>query len=230
MQPDVYLEDISLRSQTVRATSDDQPPLKNALAHTEYLRQALPDIPVACLHGKMKAAEKDAIMQAFVRGEVKVLISTTVIEVGVNVPSATLMIVENAERFGLSQLHQLRGRVGRGRAKSYCVLVGGERLGAVAKQRLEVMRTQHDGFEIAQRDLMLRGPGDFLRGSDSGEGIRQSGGIRFRLADGCDDTALLELAMEDARALIADDPSLSSVPALRHSVERMFTPAKGTLN
>ena len=230
MQPDVYLEDVSLRSLMPRVTPDDQPPLKNALAHTEYLRQALPGISVACLHGKMKAAEKDAIMQAFVRGEVKVLISTTVIEVGVNVPSATLMIVENAERFGLSQLHQLRGRVGRGQAKSYCVLVGGERLGAVAKQRLEVMRTQHDGFEIAQRDLMLRGPGDFLRGSDSGEGIRQSGGIRFRLADGCDDTALLELAMEDARALIADDPSLSSVPALRHRVERMFTPAKGTLN
>jgi ATP-dependent DNA helicase RecG len=110
------------------------------------------------------------------------------------------------------------------------VLVGGERLGEVAKQRLEVMRTQHDGFEIAQRDLMLRGPGDFLRGSDSGEGIRQSGGIRFRLADGCDDTELLELAMEDARALIAEDPTLSSVPALRHRVERMFTPAKGTLN
>jgi ATP-dependent DNA helicase RecG len=230
MEADVYLEDISLRESVHSVPADDRPPLKNAIAHTEYLRDALPDIPVACLHGKMKAAEKDAIMQAFVRGETKVLVSTTVIEVGVNVPSATLMIVENAERFGLSQLHQLRGRVGRGKAKSYCVLVGGERLGETAKQRLQVMHTQHDGFEIAQRDLLLRGPGDFLRGTDHGEGIRQSGGIHFRLADGCDDAELLEIAMQDARALIERDPQLESAPALRRRMERMFTPDAGTLN
>ena len=220
----------SRREACLRQESFDRPPLKNAIAHTEYLRDALPDIPVACLHGKMKAAEKDAIMQAFVRGETKVLVSTTVIEVGVNVPSAPLMIVENAERFGLSQLHQLRGRVGRGKAKSYCVLVGGERLGETAKQRLQVMHTQHDGFEIAQRDLLLRGPGDFLRGTDHGEGIRQSGGIHFRLADGCDDAELLEIAMQDARALIERDPQLESAPALRRRMERMFTPDAGTLN
>ena len=230
MEADVYLEDISLRESVHPVPADDRPPLKNAMAHTEYLRDALPDIPVACLHGKMKAAEKEAIMQAFVRGETKVLVSTTVIEVGVNVPSATLMIVENAERFGLSQLHQLRGRVGRGKAKSYCVLVGGERLGETAKQRLQVMHTQHDGFEIAQRDLLLRGPGDFLRGTDNGDGIRQSGGIHFRLADGCDDAELLEIAMQDARMLIERDPQLLSVPALRRRMERMFTPSKGTLN
>ncbi|MBQ7338621.1 MAG: ATP-dependent DNA helicase RecG [Clostridia bacterium] len=229
MDADLYLDDISLRDEVAQTIHSEQPAIKSALAHAQYLSETLHGVRVECLHGKMKAAEKDAIMQSFVCGETQVLVSTTVIEVGVNVPNATLMIVENAERFGLSQLHQLRGRVGRGSRKSYCVLVGGERVGEVARQRLEVMRTQHDGFEIAQRDLLLRGPGDFLRGG-AGDGIRQSGGIRFRLADTCDDAELLELAMQDARALIEHDPDLASAPALRRRMERMFTPAEGTLN
>lgn len=225
---DLLLDDVSLRG-TPCVDTHENVPIKHAITHAKELQEALPGLLVACLHGKMKAAEKDAVMQAFVRGEVQVLVSTTVIEVGVNVPAATLMIVENAERFGLSQLHQLRGRVGRGKDKSYCVLVHGERIGSVAKQRLEVMRTQHDGFEIAKQDLLLRGPGDFLRGN-GGEGVRQSGGIRFRLADSCDDADFLELAMQDARALIDADPQLETAPVLRQRVNRLFTPACGTLN
>jgi ATP-dependent DNA helicase RecG len=204
--------------------------MKNAISHAEYLSRTLQGCTVACLHGKMKATQKDEIMQRFVRGEVQVLVSTTVIEVGVNVPNASLMMIENAERFGLSQLRQLRGRVGRGSRKSYCVLIHGERTGEVARQRLEVMRTERDGFEIARRDLALRGPGDFLRGSDGAESIRQSGGIRFRLADTCDDTELLERAMQDARELISADPTLADHPSLRRRMERMFTPTQGTIS
>ncbi len=231
MSADLYLDDVPLsHGASASVGKQDRPPIKHALTHAETLRDSLHGVRVACLHGKMKAAQKDEIMQSFVSGETDVLVSTTVIEVGVNVPRATLMIVENAERFGLSQLHQLRGRVGRGSNKSYCVLVSGERTGETARRRLEVMRTQHDGFEIAQRDLALRGPGDFLRGNDDGDGIRQSGGIRFRLADTCDDAELLEQAMQDARVLIERDPELASVPALRRRMERMFTPTEGTLN
>ncbi len=229
LDADVYLRDVTLGGEH-RTAGDEQAVLHSALTHAEYLAGTLQGCRVACLHGKMKAAEKDEIMQRFAGGEVDVLVSTTVIEVGVNVPRATLMIVENAERFGLSQLHQLRGRVGRGVAKSYCVLVGGQRLGEVAKRRLQTMQNEHDGFEIARQDLALRGPGDFLRGSEGADGIRQSGGIRFRLADGCEDTALLEQAMQDARELIGRDPNLEEHPALRQRMERMFTPTEGTLS
>ena len=204
--------------------SDTRPPLKAAVQYAEELREALPDLQIAFVHGAMKSREKDSVMRAFAAGEIQVLVSTTVIEVGVNVPNASLMIVENAERFGLSQLHQLRGRVGRGRRKSYCVLVSDtDRSGdSNAAKRLSVMRSTHDGFAIAEHDLALRGPGDFLRGSEDAS-IRQSGGVRFRLASLCDDTGLLTAAFHQARALIESDPQLSAHPQLRHTVDRMFT-------
>ncbi len=205
-------------------------PLKSAVKYAEELSERLPHISVACLHGKMKPAEKDTIMQRFVSGEVQVLVSTTVIEVGVNVPSATLMIIENAERFGLSQLHQLRGRVGRGKRKSYCVLVkGAPRCGEIAEKRLATMKHQHDGFEIARQDLMQRGPGDFLRGNAESS-IRQSGGIRFRLADQCEDGDFMQAAFDDARELLDEDTRLSDYPLLRARMERMFSVDIGVLN
>ena len=154
-------------------------------------------------------------MNSFECGEIDVLVSTTVIEVGVNVPNASLMIVENAERFGLSQLHQLRGRVGRGKRKSFCVLVSDDR-SDTARKRLEVMRTNYDGFSISEADLQARGPGDFLS-SNSNE-IRQSGGLRFRFADLCGDASTFVGATEDAHALIEASPALSDYPELRAAV------------
>ena len=179
--------------------------LKNVTEYTEILRQSLPNISIECLHGKMNAKEKDDIMSRFSAGEISVLVSTTVIEVGVNVPNANLMVVENAERFGLSQLHQLRGRVGRGTRKSYCVLVRGINSDQ-AMARLDVMKTTYDGFEIAEKDLLLRGPGDFF--TSSADGMRQSGGFRFRLASLCDDAELFTLAFKTAKEIVADDPEL----------------------
>lgn len=181
--------------------------LKNATEHTEDLRRALPRLRIECLHGKMKKAEKDTIMERFASGEIDVLVSTTVIEVGVNVPNASLMIVENAERFGLSQLHQLRGRVGRGQRKSYCVLVSDLNT-EKSKARLEVMRTVHDGFEIADKDLLLRGPGDFFS-HNSGDNFRQSGGFEFKLASMSDDNGLFEAAFAAAKGIAAIDPDLT---------------------
>ena len=210
-----------------------RPPLKAALTYTEELRDALPELSdaIAYLHGGMKSREKDDIMHRFASGQLKILVSTTVIEVGVNVPNANLMIVENAERFGLSQLHQLRGRVGRGKRKSYCVLVSGtDKDGdSNAAKRLSTMKTTYDGFEIAERDLALRGPGDFLSGNADST-IRQSGGVRFRLAALCDDTGLLNTAFARARALIDTDPELSAHPLLRQSVDRIFTLSPDTIS
>jgi ATP-dependent DNA helicase RecG len=179
----------------------------------------------------MKSKEKEKIMQSFASGEVQVLVSTTVIEVGVNVPNATLMIVENAERFGLSQLHQLRGRVGRGTRKSYCILMSATSLAgdSTAARRLSTMKTTYDGFEIAEKDLALRGPGDFLSGATDSS-IRQSGGVKFRLAALCDDTGLLTAAFTDAKALIAEDPALTAHPALRASVDAAFTLSPETIS
>ncbi len=182
--------------------------LKNAVEYAETLKAVLPECNIACLHGKMKAKEKDSIMSSFAKGEIDVIVSTTVIEVGVNVPNATLMIVENAERFGLSSLHQLRGRVGRGQKKSYCILVSDKNFGN-AYERLEVMRTVYDGFEIAERDLLIRGPGDFFsRNSDNN--LRQSGGFRFDFASMCDDSQLMELAFSSAKKVIAGDRYLEN--------------------
>jgi ATP-dependent DNA helicase RecG len=205
-------------------------PLKSAVQYAAELSERLPGLEIVCLHGKMKPTEKDEIMQRFVSGEAQVLVSTTVIEVGVNVPNATLMIIENAERFGLSQLHQLRGRVGRGKRQSYCVLVkGATRCGENAERRLATMKHQHDGFEIARQDLLQRGPGDFLRGN-SDSSIRQSGGIRFRLADQCEDGEFMQIAFDDAKELLAEDAGLCAYPALRARMERMFTVDLGVLN
>ncbi len=180
--------------------------LKNAVDYAEDLRAALPEIKIEVLHGRMKAKEKDEIMSRFSKGEIQVLVSTTVIEVGVNVPNASLMVVENAERFGLSGLHQLRGRVGRGKRKSYCVLVS-DLNADKARQRLNVMKTTYDGYEIAEKDLFLRGPGDFFSNNPDNN-LRQSGGFDFKFASMCDDRELFEAAFSTAKAIVEEDPFL----------------------
>jgi ATP-dependent DNA helicase RecG len=163
------------------------------------LVEALPDLNVGLVHGRLKPAEKQAVMDAFSSGEMHVLVATTVIEVGVDVPNASLMVIEHAERFGLSQLHQLRGRVGRGAAASVCLLMYQGPLGQIARQRLMTMRETSDGFEIARRDLEIRGPGEFL-------GARQSGEALLRFADLQDDQWLVEEARNTAQRLLRDDP------------------------
>ena len=174
---------------------------ENVLDYSRMLSQTLsPEIKVAYLHGRMKAAEKNAIMEAYAKNEIQVLVSTTVIEVGVNVPNATVMMVENAERFGLAQLHQLRGRVGRGVHQSYCIFVywGDD---DETRKRLEILVKSNDGFYIAGEDLRLRGPGDLL-------GIRQSGMLEFRLGDIFQDADILKKASEAAGAVLLLDPNL----------------------
>ena len=188
------------------ASTSSSGQLKNAIEYTEALRRALPELKIAYLHGKMKAEEKELIMSEFSLGNIDVLVSTTVIEVGINVPNATLMIVENAERFGLSQLHQLRGRVGRGKKKSYCVLVSDMKT-EKAMARLNIMKTTYDGYEIADKDLMLRGPGDFFS-SNTDDNFRQSGGFEFKFAKLCDDTDLFAAAFSTAKTIVASDPAL----------------------
>lgn len=194
-------------------------PLKAATKYAEELGKRMPDVTVALIHGRMKGAQKDAIMTGFAAGDIDVLVSTTVIEVGVNVPNASLMIVENAERFGLSQLHQLRGRVGRGSRKSACVLVSDDRSES-ATERLGAMVRTNNGFEIAEADLKTRGPGDFLEKASS-DGIRQSGGFRFRFSDLGGDGLIFGAASESARKLLAEDPSLAAYPALRKTLDEM---------
>jgi len=208
------------------------PPLKAAVTYAEELQKSFPHLRVAFLHGKMKSAEKEFVMQNFANGEVQILVSTTVIEVGVNVPNACLMIVENAERFGLSQLHQLRGRVGRGKRKSYCILVmggDGTSVSQTSKQRLEVMRTTYDGYLIAEQDLAQRGPGDFLAAAND-DTVRQSGGLTFRLADAGEDVTLLQEATEDARALLSEDATLADHPQLLEHVQNTFHLENGLIS
>ena len=202
---------------------EERPPLKAAVQYAKELSEIFSDCCVGFLHGKMKSAEKDAVMQAFTSGEVQILVSTTVIEVGVNVPNACLMIVENAERFGLSQLHQLRGRVGRGTRKSYCILVtgGNGAVGEKSRARLDTMRTTYDGYAIAEQDLLQRGPGDFL-GSSGSDTVRQSGGLSFRLADAGEDAAIFSEATTDARELLNADPELTAYPMLAAHIGAMF--------
>jgi ATP-dependent DNA helicase RecG len=161
--------------------------------------KVFPDIRVGLLHGKLKNDEKEAVMDQFRRGEVKILVSTTVIEVGVDVPNATVMVIEQAERFGLAQLHQLRGRVGRGAEQSYCILVTGK-LGDSARERIRTMVDSSDGFYIAEMDLKLRGPGEFF-------GTKQSGLPALRIANIIRDKEILELARGEAQAFIANPPS-----------------------
>ena len=164
------------------------------------LQATLPDLRVGLVHGRLKPAEKQMVMEAFIRGDTHVLVATTVIEVGVDVPNASLMVIEHAERFGLSQLHQLRGRVGRGAAASVCLLLYQSPLGPVARQRLMTMRETTDGFEIARRDLEIRGPGEFL-------GARQSGQALLRFADLETDQWLVEKARDTAHMLLQNDPA-----------------------
>lgn len=176
--------------------------LKDATRRYEYLRDTVfPKLTVGLLHGKMKPAEKEKVMSAFVAGEIKILVSTTVIEVGVDVPNASVMIVEHAERFGLSQLHQLRGRVGRGAEKSYCILLTSDKKTAVAEERLGIMAQTNDGFRIAEKDLELRGPGELL-------GTKQSGLPEFRIGNIVRDHEILEKAKQEAEFYLAKPKSV----------------------
>ncbi len=176
---------------------------ETAEASYELLKTELPDVRVGLVHGRMRSVEKDRGMQSFKSGDIQLLVATTVIEVGVDVPNATLMIVENAERMGLSQLHQLRGRVGRGAARSHCVLLYKPPLGELARARLAVLRDSNDGFVIAQRDLELRGPGELL-------GTRQTGLPDYRVADLVRDADLMpqvQIAAETIRQKAPDSIS-----------------------
>ena len=215
---------------TGEVISENSLNLKSAVEFSEELRASLPDIPIEVLHGRIKSAEKDEIMSRFASGETKVLVSTTVIEVGVNVPNACLMIIENAERFGLSQLHQLRGRVGRGTRKSYCVLVS-DINSPKSRERLEVMRTTYDGFEIAEKDLVLRGPGDFFS-SVSDNNLRQSGGFEFRFASMCDSSDLLTKAFQVAKSIVESDPKLEASVhyELKAEIDRRFSVSESTIS
>jgi ATP-dependent DNA helicase RecG len=167
----------------------------------ESVRRAFPDVAVSCVHGRMNPGDKDFEMQQFVEGKSQIMVATTVIEVGVDVPNASVMVIENAERFGLAQLHQLRGRVGRGAAKSTCLLLYQEPLGETAKSRLTIMRETEDGFRIAEEDLRLRGAGEML-------GTQQAGLPLFRIADLVAHGDLLAAARDDAALILARDGNL----------------------
>lgn len=174
---------------------------ENVMDYSQKLEQALPDdIHVAFLHGKMRSDMKNKVMEAFAANEIQVLVSTTVVEVGVNVPNATVMMIEDAQRFGLAQLHQLRGRVGRGDAQSYCIMINTSNAKGAGK-RLDVLNRTNDGFRIASEDLKLRGPGDFF-------GIRQSGDMEFQLADIYQDAKVLQQASEEVQRILAADRAL----------------------
>ncbi len=194
--------------------------LRSAIDEYRHLQeQVFPDFRVGLLHGRMSSAEKDAAISAFRDGETHLLVSTTVVEVGVDVPNATVMLIEHAERFGLAQLHQLRGRVGRGAAQSYCLLMSSSKT-ETARQRLSVLEQSQDGFFIAEMDLRFRGPGQVL-------GTRQSGLPDFALASLVEDQAVLELAREAAEKLMAVDPSLDSYPGLRRELDYRYQKLMG---
>ena len=162
-----------------------------------------PDFQISVVHGRMKPADKDAEMKRFADGKSQIMVATTVIEVGVNVPNATVMVIENTERFGLSQLHQLRGRVGRGGKQSYCILLSSFKLSENSKARIKIMTSTNDGFKIAEEDLNLRGPGDI-------EGTQQSGGLEFRLFDAAEDQDYLDTGRSIASVILKNDPLLES--------------------
>ena len=188
--------------------------LKSAEQHAKDLQAALPHRRIAVLHGRMKNADKDQVMRAFAARKYDILVATTVIEVGVDVPNANLMVVEDADRFGLSQLHQLRGRVGRGTRQSYCIFFGADK-GEAARERLKILCKTGDGFEIARADLAQRGPGDFF-------GRRQHGLPALHVADLAAHLALMQDAREEAETILQHDPALAGYPVLRARVERMF--------
>lgn len=184
--------------------------------YEELANEMFPDLRIGLLHGKMKAKEKDEIMEAFKNHELDILVSTTVIEVGVNVPNATLMIVENAERFGLSQLHQLRGRVGRGSEKSYCTLIYDSKT-KVCKQRMDIMEETNDGFKISEKDLEIRGPGDFF-------GTRQHGLPELKVANLFKHMKILRMVQKEAREIYSKDPALElkENQGIKYKIEEMF--------
>jgi ATP-dependent DNA helicase RecG len=176
--------------------------LKHLMDGYESISRAFPDVPISIVHGQMKAEAKDYEMARFVKGETKIMVATTVIEVGVDVPNATVMVIESAERFGLSQLHQLRGRVGRGAEQSYCILMTGVKLSAESRLRINTMVRTNNGFEIAETDLKLRGPGDLM-------GTQQSGALELTIADLSRDGDTLQKAREAAQQILAADPRLT---------------------
>jgi len=197
---------------------DDAGDLKSVKEYYEKLRKKVfPDLNIELVHGKMPAKAKDEAMSAFASGQANILVATTVVEVGVDVPNAALMIIENADRFGLSQLHQLRGRVGRGEFESHCVLFRGADSGDVALERLNVMKATNDGFKIAEEDLKLRGPGDFF-------GSRQHGLPEMRIANFATDMIILNQAQNAAETLLYTDPGLTSPEnrKLLEQIERLF--------
>lgn len=200
----------------VEETENSLDGLKNAVEYSKEIEKKFPDYKVEFLHGKMKNEEKDKIMMRFKEGETNILVSTTVIEVGVNVPNATVMMVENAERFGLSQLHQLRGRVGRGKKQAYNILVS-DNPSKTTIERLKVMLKTNDGFKISEKDLELRGPGDFF-------GTAQSGFIDMKIANFLTDVKTLNIVLEEAKDILKDDPYLEKEKniLLKENVKKLF--------
>jgi ATP-dependent DNA helicase RecG len=196
--------------------------LKHLMDGYESIARAFPEMPISILHGQMKPEAKDYEMERFAKGETKIMVATTVIEVGVDVPNASVMIIESAQRFGLSQLHQLRGRVGRGGEQSYCILMTDFKLSEESKTRIETMVRTNNGFEIAETDLKLRGPGDLM-------GTQQSGALDLLIADLGKDGELLKHAREEAQAILKSDPALQSAENVL-ILQQIETMKKTTLN
>ena len=197
--------------------------LKNLEDGYETLRQAFPEFKMSKVHGKIKPKEKEEEMQRFAAGETQILVATTVIEVGVNVPNASVMVILDAQRFGLSQLHQLRGRVGRGADQSYCILVTGHQLSADTRKRIDIMCDTNDGFRIAEADLKLRGPGDL-------EGTQQSGmAFDLKIADIARDGQLVQMARDEAQRIIDSDPTMQH-PDNAIFVRRLYELRKTNVN
>jgi ATP-dependent DNA helicase RecG len=196
---------------------NEESELKAAMKmYRELSKKVFPDLQVAVLHGRMEADLKEQVMRLFQQGKIHILVSTTVIEVGVDVPNAAVMVIEHAERFGLAQLHQLRGRIGRGAAKSYCILMTGGKVSEEAERRLNAMVRTNDGFEIAELDLEMRGPGEFF-------GTRQAGMPSFQVASLIRDRDLLELAKKEAAAVLSGPNSDISQPEIDRALRQMRT-------
>jgi ATP-dependent DNA helicase RecG len=196
---------------------NEESELKAAMKmYRELSKQVFPDLQVAVLHGRMEADLKEQVMRLFQQGKIQILVSTTVIEVGVDVPNAAVMVIEHAERFGLAQLHQLRGRIGRGAARSYCILMTGGKVSEEAERRLDAMVRTNDGFQIAELDLGMRGPGEFF-------GTRQAGMPSFQVASLIRDRDLLELAKKEACAVLAGPNSEISQTEIDRALSQMRT-------
>ncbi|NQS90516.1 DNA helicase RecG, partial [Patescibacteria group bacterium] len=189
--------------------------LKAAQDMAERLKNIFSQFEVELLHGKMKREEKELIMRRFYQGRINIMVCTTVIEVGIDVPNATVMVIENAERFGIAQLHQLRGRVGRAGLQSYCFLLTGKRISEEAVKRMKVMCRTNDGFQIAEEDLKLRGPGEFF-------GTRQWGMLDLKIANLLRDQKILNLARREAFNLVRESPLLNNYPLLIKAIKRRF--------